>query len=81
MDLYVANDFGEKAMNISTKGGRFADEAEFVRVLDPGTGWAFHSAITTTTACSIFDASICESTAWQPHPYTAVPNPARRTMC
>jgi hypothetical protein len=37
MDLYVANDFGEKAMYIN-KGGRFVDEARERGVLDPGNG-------------------------------------------
>lgn len=37
IDLYVANDFGEKAMFIN-KGGRFVDEARERGVLDPGNG-------------------------------------------
>ncbi len=37
IDLYVANDFGEKAMYIN-KGNRFVDEAEVRGVLDPGNG-------------------------------------------
>lgn len=37
MDLYVANDFGEKAMFIN-KGDRFVDEAGLRGVLDPGNG-------------------------------------------
>ncbi len=37
MDLYVANDFGEKAMYIN-KGDKFVDEAEARGVLDPGNG-------------------------------------------
>jgi hypothetical protein len=37
MDLYVANDFGEKAMYIN-QGGRFVDEAAERGVLDPGNG-------------------------------------------
>ena len=37
MDLYVANDFGEKAMFIN-KGDRFVDEAGARGVLDPGNG-------------------------------------------
>ena len=37
IDLYVANDFGEKAMFIN-KGDRFVDEAEARGVLDPGNG-------------------------------------------
>jgi hypothetical protein len=36
-DLYVANDFGEKAMFIN-KGDRFLDEAKERGVLDPGNG-------------------------------------------
>jgi hypothetical protein len=36
-DLYVANDFGEKAMFIN-KGDRFLDEARERGVLDPGNG-------------------------------------------
>ncbi len=37
IDLYVANDFGEKAMFIN-KGDRFVDEAETRGLLDPGNG-------------------------------------------
>ena len=37
MDLYVANDFGEKAMYIN-HGGKFIDEAADRGVLDPGNG-------------------------------------------
>lgn len=37
MDLYVANDFGEKAMYIN-KGDHFVDEAAERGVLDPGNG-------------------------------------------
>jgi hypothetical protein len=37
IDLYVANDFGEKAMYIN-KGDRFVDEAAERGVLDPGNG-------------------------------------------
>jgi hypothetical protein len=37
IDLYVANDFGEKAMFIN-KGDRFVDEAAERGVLDPGNG-------------------------------------------
>ena len=37
IDLYVANDFGEKAMYIN-KGNRFVDEAAERGVLDPGNG-------------------------------------------
>ena len=37
IDLYVANDFGEKALYIN-KGDRFVDEAESRGVLDPGNG-------------------------------------------
>lgn len=37
IDLYVANDFGEKAMFIN-KGDRFVDEARERGVLDPGNG-------------------------------------------
>jgi hypothetical protein len=37
IDLYVANDFGEKAMYIN-KGDRFVDEAGERGVLDPGNG-------------------------------------------
>ncbi|MDQ3800136.1 MAG: VCBS repeat-containing protein [Acidobacteriota bacterium] len=37
MDLYVANDFGEKAMYIN-KGDKFVDEAAEGGVLDPGNG-------------------------------------------
>ena len=37
IDLYVANDFGEKAMFIN-KGNKFVDEAEERGVLDPGNG-------------------------------------------
>lgn len=37
MDLYVANDFGEKAFYIN-KGDKFVDEAETRGVLDPGNG-------------------------------------------
>ncbi len=37
MDLYVANDFGEKAMYIN-QGEKFVDEAEARGVLDPGNG-------------------------------------------
>lgn len=37
MDLYVANDFGEKAMFIN-KGDHFADEAKERGLLDPGNG-------------------------------------------
>ncbi len=37
IDLYVANDFGEKAMFIN-KGDRFVDEAKERGVLDPGNG-------------------------------------------
>lgn len=37
IDLYVANDFGEKAMFIN-KGDRFVDEAATRGVLDPGNG-------------------------------------------
>ena len=36
-DLYVANDFGEKALFIN-KGDRFVDEAKERGVLDPGNG-------------------------------------------
>jgi hypothetical protein len=36
-DLYVANDFGEKAMFIN-RGDRFVDEAKERGVLDPGNG-------------------------------------------
>ncbi|HLM55941.1 MAG TPA: VCBS repeat-containing protein, partial [Pyrinomonadaceae bacterium] len=36
-DLYVANDFGEKAMFVN-KGDRFSDEAKERGVLDPGNG-------------------------------------------
>ena len=36
-DLYVANDFGEKAMFMN-RGGRFVDEARERGVLDPGNG-------------------------------------------
>ncbi|HEX7956713.1 MAG TPA: VCBS repeat-containing protein, partial [Pyrinomonadaceae bacterium] len=36
-DLYVANDFGEKAMYVN-RGGRFVDEARERGVLDPGNG-------------------------------------------
>ncbi len=36
-DLYVANDFGEKALYIN-KGDRFVDEAKSRGVLDPGNG-------------------------------------------
>jgi hypothetical protein len=36
-DLYVANDFGEKALFIN-KGDRFVDEASARGVLDPGNG-------------------------------------------
>src|SRR5215204_3092481 len=36
-DLYVANDFGEKAMYIN-RGERFVDEAKERGVLDPGNG-------------------------------------------
>jgi hypothetical protein len=37
LDLYVANDFGEKALYIN-KGDRFVDEATARGVLDPGNG-------------------------------------------
>ena len=37
MDLYVANDFGEKAMFIN-QGNRFVDEAGQRGILDPGNG-------------------------------------------
>jgi len=37
LDLYVANDFGEKALYIN-KGDRFVDEARERGVLDPGNG-------------------------------------------
>jgi hypothetical protein len=37
IDLYVANDFGEKALYIN-KGDKFVDEAEERGVLDPGNG-------------------------------------------
>ena len=37
IDLYVANDFGEKAMFIN-QGDHFVDEAEIRGVLDPGNG-------------------------------------------
>ncbi|MBC7899614.1 MAG: VCBS repeat-containing protein [Saprospiraceae bacterium] len=37
IDLYVANDFGEKAMYIN-RGDRFVDEAKERGVLDPGNG-------------------------------------------
>jgi hypothetical protein len=37
IDLYVANDFGEKAMYIN-KGDKFVDEAAERGVLDPGNG-------------------------------------------
>jgi len=37
IDLYVANDFGEKAMFIN-KGNKFVDEAAEKGVLDPGNG-------------------------------------------
>lgn len=37
VDLYVANDFGEKALYIN-KGDRFVDEAAERGVLDPGNG-------------------------------------------
>jgi hypothetical protein len=37
LDLYVANDFGEKAMFIN-KGDKFDDEAKERGVLDPGNG-------------------------------------------
>lgn len=37
VDLYVANDFGEKAMFIN-RGDKFVDEAEARGVLDPGNG-------------------------------------------
>lgn len=37
IDLYVANDFGEKAMLIN-KGGKFVDEAKARGVEDPGNG-------------------------------------------
>jgi hypothetical protein len=37
MDLYVANDFGEKAMFIN-RGDKFVDEAEARGALDPGNG-------------------------------------------
>jgi hypothetical protein len=37
MDLYVANDFGEKALYIN-QGDKFVDEAEARGVLDPGNG-------------------------------------------
>jgi hypothetical protein len=37
IDLYVANDFGEKAMYIN-KGDKFIDEAKERGVLDPGNG-------------------------------------------
>ena len=37
IDLYVANDFGEKALYIN-KGDRFTDEAADRGVLDPGNG-------------------------------------------
>jgi hypothetical protein len=37
LDLYVANDFGEKALFVN-KGDHFADEAKERGVLDPGNG-------------------------------------------
>ncbi len=37
IDLYVANDFGEKAMYIN-RGDKFVDEAETRGLLDPGNG-------------------------------------------
>jgi hypothetical protein len=37
VDLYVANDFGEKALYVN-RGDRFADEAKERGVLDPGNG-------------------------------------------
>ncbi|HWS53665.1 MAG TPA: VCBS repeat-containing protein, partial [Pyrinomonadaceae bacterium] len=37
VDLYVANDFGEKAMYVN-RGDRFVDEAKERGVLDPGNG-------------------------------------------
>ena len=37
LDLYVANDFGEKALYIN-KGDKFVDEAKERGVLDPGNG-------------------------------------------
>ena len=37
IDLYVANDFGEKAMYIN-RGDKFVDEAETRGILDPGNG-------------------------------------------
>ena len=37
VDLYVANDFGEKAMFVN-RGDRFVDEAKERGVLDPGNG-------------------------------------------
>lgn len=37
LDLYVANDFGEKGLFVN-KGGRFVDEAAARGVLDPGNG-------------------------------------------
>ena len=37
VDLYVANDFGEKALFIN-KGDRFVDEAESRGAIDPGNG-------------------------------------------
>ncbi len=37
MDLYVANDFGEKALYVN-RGDRFVDEAKERGVLDPGNG-------------------------------------------
>ena len=37
IDLYVANDFGEKAMYVN-RGNRFVDEAKERGVLDPGNG-------------------------------------------
>ena len=37
IDLYVANDFGEKALFIN-QGGKFTDEARERGVLDPGNG-------------------------------------------
>ncbi|HZI18963.1 MAG TPA: VCBS repeat-containing protein [Pyrinomonadaceae bacterium] len=37
LDLYVANDFGEKAMFVN-RGDRFVDEAKERGVLDPGNG-------------------------------------------
>lgn len=37
LDLYVANDFGEKGLFIN-KGDHFADEAESRGVIDPGNG-------------------------------------------